>query len=271
VHAKARGVIHFKDLFTMVNLVSGVIAVHYIFYDEPRKAGYSVLAGYLFGDLLDGFVARATGTSNKFGAELDSMVDHFVHVVIPALIVASVYSDSGSEALGITACGVLVGAATIRHARLSAAKFDYPICWCGLPRTISGFGAMALVLSETFSDRVRSGHWIGFAIIFVLSMMNLMPIPYMTHRGHRALEPKVKFAVGSFLVTTTLAALIEPTYTFDVLLFWMVGYAVAGWVPLLPEERRQFRVEYAKWTEALAVKTVPARSRTKVSEATDAT
>ena len=39
-----------KDLFTLVNLLSGVVAVHYVAADQLNRAGYAVLVGYLGGD-----------------------------------------------------------------------------------------------------------------------------------------------------------------------------------------------------------------------------
>ena len=129
---------HLKDVFTLVNLLSGVVGVHYVVANQLRRAGYAVLVGYLGGDLPDGAVARLTGTGNRFGAEFDSIVDHFVHVVVPGLIVYSAYRQGGHELVGLFLMGTLVATATIRHARLAAERFDFPLCWCGLPRTISG-------------------------------------------------------------------------------------------------------------------------------------
>jgi phosphatidylglycerophosphate synthase len=127
---------HLKDLFTAVNLIAGIIAVHLVLDDKPRAAGFAVIIGFLFGDLLDGQVARLTSTSNRFGAELDSIVDHFVHVLVPGLIVFTIYNHAGHDQMGITAFGILVGMATLRHARLAAVRFDYPLCWCGALRDV---------------------------------------------------------------------------------------------------------------------------------------
>ena len=85
--------------------------------------------------------------------------------------------------------GTLVATATIRHARLAAEKFDFPLCWCGLPRTISGFAALSFPLSHdvlrreplALPDRRGRGH--------PLCLLKLVPIPYMTHRGQRAMQP----------------------------------------------------------------------------------
>lgn len=248
---------HLKDLFTLVNLVSGVIAVHFVLQGWPRTAGFTVIVGYLFGDLLDGQVARLTNTSNRFGAELDSIVDHFVHVVVPGIIIYTVYSDAGHEGLGLVALGVLVGTATIRHARLAAAKFDFPLCWCGLPRTISGFTAMSLALAKVVTDNLRHYYVPAFAAVMLLSVMNLVPIPYMTHRGHRAMQTWVKVLVGTFVVLPVIVFFVDRDRTFDVFLVFMLGYAFTGWVPVRRDERSAFWAEYRRWTAELAQKSNP--------------
>ncbi len=243
---------HLKDVFTLVNLVSGVIAVHFVIFGWPRTAGFTVVAGYLFGDLLDGQVARMTGKANRFGAELDSIVDHFVHVVVPGIILYSVYNDGGHELLGIIALGVLVGTATIRHARLAAAKFDFPLCWCGLPRTISGFTAMSLALAKTVTANFDTYYLPAFLVVVFLATLNLVPIPYMTHRGKRAMQGWVKFLVASFVVLPVVVFFVDRDRTFDVFLVFMLGYAFTGWIPVRADEREAFRAEYRRWSTELA-------------------
>ena len=249
---RSSGFFHLKDVFTLVNLVSGVVAVHFVLFGWPRTAGFTVVVGYLFGDLLDGQVARMTGTSNRFGAELDSIVDHFVHVVVPGIILYTVYSDAEHELLGLVALGVLVGSATIRHARLAAAKFDFPLCWCGLPRTISGFAAMSLALAKTVTDNLHDYYLPAFVAVILLSAMTLAPIPYMTHRGHRAMQPWAKALVGSFVVLPVVVFFVNRDRTFDVFLVFMLGYALTGWIPVRKDERVAFWVEYRRWSAELA-------------------
>ena len=55
-----------KDLFTLVNLLGGIFAIHFVAVGDPTYAGYALLAGFMLGDTLDGPVARLTGTANKF-------------------------------------------------------------------------------------------------------------------------------------------------------------------------------------------------------------
>ncbi|HEX2659274.1 MAG TPA: CDP-alcohol phosphatidyltransferase family protein, partial [Polyangia bacterium] len=71
-----------KDLFTIINLLGGVAGIIFVIHGQPRLAGLAVFAGYLFGDALDGMVARMTGTSNKFGSEFDTATDHFAQAIV---------------------------------------------------------------------------------------------------------------------------------------------------------------------------------------------
>jgi phosphatidylserine synthase len=239
-----------KDLFTLVNLLSGVVAVGYVVQGRPRAAGYAVLVGFLLGDILDGTVARRTGTANRFGAEFDSVTDHFVHVFVPGLVFYSVYQRSGHTAFGLVALGALIAGATIRHARFAAATFDYPLAWCGLPRTVSGFAALSYPLS-TFVTLGRGCYLFGCAVVVGLSVMNLVPVPYMTHRGRRAMQPYAKVAFGLYLLCAPLTFLLARRHTFDVFFVAMAVFAAGGWFPVHPDERREFRVEYRRWAAEL--------------------
>lgn len=237
-----------KDLFTLVNLLSGVIAIRFALDDRVRAAGCAVVVGFLGGDLLDGFVARRTGTGNTFGAEFDSATDHFVHVLVPSLILYTVYQNDGHGWLGLAIVAVLIGAATIRHARFAVERFDFPLCWCGLPRTIAGFAALSFPLSHLFFDDNPERYWTGFGVVLVLSLLTLLPVPYMTHRGERPMQLYVKVFVGLFMVTPAIVLALRPAYAFDVFFFWIAGFALFGWFPLSRSERRLFYTEYRRWS-----------------------
>ena len=90
-----------KDLFTLINLLGGVIAVRFIWEGNLELAGMALLGGYLLGDALDGPVARLTRTANQFGGEFDTATDHFVQAIVPAIIVYVVYARAGHGTLGV--------------------------------------------------------------------------------------------------------------------------------------------------------------------------
>ena len=239
-----------KDLFTLVNLLSGVAALGYVLDGKPRAAGYAVLVGFLLGDIVDGTVARRTGTANRFGAEFDAVTDHFVHVFVPGVVFFSVYQHGHHTDLGFVAAAALVTGATLRHAAFAAVRFDYPLCWCGLPRTVSGFAALSFALSTFLSH--DPSYALGCAVVVGLSALNLAPIPYLTHRGRRAMQPYVKVIVALWLVSAPVVFVVSRRHTFDVFFVAMLVFAAGGWVPVHPEERREFRVEYRRWAAELS-------------------
>jgi phosphatidylserine synthase len=240
-----------KDVFTLVNLLSGVVAVRFALAGHPRTAGCAVVVGYLGGDVLDGAVARLTRTGNRFGAEFDSITDHFVHVVVPALVLYTVYDRANHGWLGLACVAVLISAATIRHARLAVDRFSYP-CWCGLPRTIAGFAALSFPLSTWFFNDNPIRYWSGFAVVAVMSALTLLPIPYRNHRGAEPLALHLKVFVALFFVLPVVVLIVDRSYAFDVFFFFVAGYAATGWVPIGRDERRRFYVEYRRWAAEVA-------------------
>src|SRR5262249_51392007 len=214
---------------------------------QPLLAGYAVLAGYLVGDTLDGPIARLTHTANRFGSELDTATDHFVQAIVPGIIVFEVYATNGHRVAGFLLMGVIVTCATVRQALFTVARIGNPLIWCGLPRTVSGFACMSLVLAHTFRQAGAAAFPVGDVLIPVLSIMGLLPIPYMTHRGLRRMQTYVKLLILGFFVTPVLAFVVSRAYVFDVLFVLTYGYAGTAWFPIYPDERKAFFARYREW------------------------
>lgn len=240
-----------KDLFTMINVLGGVFGIYFAAIGDPAMAGYAILAGYFFGDALDGPVARLTKTGNRFGSEFDSAADHIGQGIAPAVVVFSAYRLGGHQIMGLMLMAALISTASIRQARFNVAKFDFPLTYCGLPRTVSGFIALAYPNSMLFKH-TSFGFEIGVVVIGAVAALNIVPIPYMTHRGKRAMQLWVKPLVLSFLVSPFIAFFVARAYTFDVMFIHALAYVAAGWLPVLPDERRAFYAEYRRWATLVA-------------------
>ncbi len=76
------------NIFTMLNLISGSIAVYYAF-EHPKNLIYSsILIGIsLIFDFLDGFTARLFHSTSDLGKQLDSLADLISFGLAPATIV----------------------------------------------------------------------------------------------------------------------------------------------------------------------------------------
>lgn len=233
-----------KDIFTTINLLGGIVAICLCVEREPYWAGVAVMLGYLLGDALDGWVARKLNTANQFGAEFDTIADHTSHVIAPAAIVYTVYRDvpllpsPWNEVLAIGLAASMVVAVSVRHARNIVAPVNYKGVWSGLPRSVLGFIAIGYV-NSTLAPHAPGGWWLGVVLIPALSLCTLTYLPFPSH--HRAHFWYTKVVIVICFTVTIGIVFVEPAFFFDVLFFWMTGYAMSSWLSLSPEERGAYR------------------------------
>ncbi len=240
-----------KDLFTIINLLGGVVGIHFALAGRLDYAGYAIFAGFVFGDALDGLVARATHTANRFGGEFDAAVDHLSQAIAPAIIVYCGFEGAGHLYLGLATMALLITTATIRQARFQVAPFRYPLTYAGLPRTVSGLVAISLPNSTLFFEYSVLSYPGAAALLAVIAALNLSPFPYMTHKG-RKLQGWTKPFVAAFLAGPFVLFFVAPDFVYDFLFVVTFGYALTAWIPLLPEERREYWAEYRRWSRELA-------------------
>ena len=229
-------------------MLGGAIAICLCVAGRPFEAGISVMCGYFFGDALDGWVARKLGTANKFGSEYDTIADHLAHAIAPATILYTVYatlplglSPLGNHLLAGALASCVMVSASIRHARNVVFSVEWKGAWAGLPRSVLGFVAIGLA-NGRLTPMIPGGHWTAIVLIPLFSAATLTYIPYPNHRMHRAHYPYVKVLIALFFVTSLGGLALYPAYVFDILFFWMFGYAAGSWVALTPAERAEFAV-----------------------------
>ena len=235
-----------KDLFTTINAMGGVVAICLCIEGQPFWAGVSMLLGYLFGDTLDGYVARKLGTSNRFGAEYDTIADHLSHCIAPGAIVYTVYRgvDLGfapwaQQALAIALGGSIMVTASIRHARNIVRPIEVKGIWAGLPRTVLGFLAVAYVNAQ-LAPHLPGGYWFGVVLIPASCVVALTYLPFPSHRMARGHFGYVRVAILAAFVTTISIGVMYPGFVFDLLLFWMLGYSLGSWRSMTNEELKTY-------------------------------
>jgi CDP-diacylglycerol--serine O-phosphatidyltransferase len=268
----ARRMFGVKDLFTSVNALSGVFAIYFCIKGHPLWASYSFLVGYA-ADCVDGLVARATKSGNRFGAEFDTAADFVAQAVAPAFVVYSLYAQSaerlgvsafGAEIVGLFLASALVLAATIRQARNTVRPIAVDFCWVGLPRNVASFVLLGFSNSVFFS-RLPGGLWLGIPLVLLVAAAELSNFPFMSHHGRKQFLHAKILLIG-FFVTTPAAVLFFPRYAWDVVFFWTAGYAAGSWTVMTPEERQQVRDAVALAKEKL-VREETARIREKEAAA----
>lgn len=73
------------NTLTLLNLLSGLIALLFVIQLEFEMAFYAVCLGIFF-DFFDGFAARLLNVQSRLGLELDSLADMVTSGVVPGLV-----------------------------------------------------------------------------------------------------------------------------------------------------------------------------------------
>ena len=73
------------NLFTLLNLLSGIIGVMFALTDKLVEATFLVFLGIFF-DFFDGFFARKFNVQGELGKQLDSLADMVTSGVVPGLV-----------------------------------------------------------------------------------------------------------------------------------------------------------------------------------------
>lgn len=191
------------NLFTLLNLVFGCIAVIYIFKDDgflytnapgSFSMGLIVAGVYIFlaavVDFLDGFVARLFKASSDMGAQLDSLADAVTFGVAPGMILYRLLQlalfkaglPSGDiwyllPALLIPCCAVW------RLARFNLDK-EQTYYFKGVPTPAAGLTVASLpfIINTTNSqaEASLSNPYVLYAIIAVISFLMISNIPLIS-------------------------------------------------------------------------------------------
>jgi len=80
------------NLFTMLNLFCGCVALVMVADNNPEYALFFVALGIFF-DFFDGFFARKFGVAGPLGVQLDSLADIVTSGVVPGFVMYSLFSD----------------------------------------------------------------------------------------------------------------------------------------------------------------------------------
>src|SRR5262245_45247425 len=115
-----RGVAILPSLFTTGNLFLGFWAIIKTLHGEYSEAA-PLIAWAIVLDLLDGRIARMTGTASEFGGELDSLADVISFGVAPGVLAYS-WGFASLEKVGWLAAFLFVVCGALRLARFNVQR-----------------------------------------------------------------------------------------------------------------------------------------------------
>ena len=136
---RLRNLIKIADIFTLINIIFGLIAIFFTIQENYNLAIASLFIAVIF-DFIDGRIARYLKQQNTFGKELDSLADTISFGVAPAIFGFSLIQTP----LAIFAFMVFLFAGVLRLARynLMHVKESFE----GMPITLNGIIIPAIYL-----------------------------------------------------------------------------------------------------------------------------
>ena len=177
---KRRGFYLIPSLFTVANIFCGFLSIVASSRGQFERAAILILIA-IFADVLDGRIARLTGTVTQFGKEFDSLADVTSFGVAPALL-AFQWGLWDVPRVGMAVAFLFLVAGSIRLARFSSTHSD-SLDFIGLPIP-AGAGSISMLVLTSPSP-VTHPAFIPVVVAFVLGLSLLMVsnLPYPSFKG----------------------------------------------------------------------------------------
>jgi CDP-diacylglycerol---serine O-phosphatidyltransferase len=226
------------SIFTMMNLLSGCMAILLSFHDIALAGLMILLAGFF--DFADGMAARLFNAYSEFGRELDSLADMVSFGVAPSFIlfhllkmsliiinpVFSLELLSGTEIVVLASSFLPAVFASIRLAKFNMSADEKS--FKGLPSPASGifFASLGFIVLTTDTAWLRMFlldlHFL-LGINIVISVLMVLPVRMFT----------IKFENLGFSDNKLRYVFILPSFLAFV--YWGIGAvpAITAWYILL--------------------------------------
>ena len=232
-----KGIYILPNLFTTGSLFAGFYGMVATMAGEFKTAAIWILVSSVF-DGLDGKVARATGTTSKFGVEYDSLADLVAFGVAPGLLMYS-WALKPFGRLGWLAAFLFVVCGALRLARFNVQVNTVESKrFVGLP-----IPAAASMVSSTvilFSHFGWPSSYKKLAIlilIYCLAFLMVSNIKYYSFKDPEMIKRQpFGFLVLAVLLLIVIAA--EPAVMTFVLFICYVASGPVGFVVTWPRRRR---------------------------------
>ena len=221
---RQRTYINVPNLFTALNIFCGFLSVLQTIEGNYTTAAWLIFFAAVF-DALDGRIARATGQSNEFGLQMDSLGDVISSGLAPAVLVYTVQLKSLHPPVGLILAFFPVLFAAFRLARFNVftlsegKKSDY----LGLPAPMAGVTlASCVILYQSVQWDLLLRMLVGLVPVVSLLMASTihyegMPRFSIREKGFNRLKLILFFVI-------TALFLIYPDYVlFPVMIFYILA------------------------------------------------
>jgi CDP-diacylglycerol--serine O-phosphatidyltransferase len=226
------GVSLLPSLFTLANLFCGWSCIVYAMRGELETAAPFIGVAIVL-DMLDGRIARMTGTATEFGLQLDSLADLVSFGMAPAVL-AYAWGLAPLGRLGWAVGFLFVTAAALRLARFNIQKVSDKRYFVGLASPAAG----ALIASTVFYYPVGLPEKpLAFVAVPLVLVPALLMVSTIRFRSFKTIDIGVRRRYQSLIVLAAGLALMV-TYPHEVLLVMAYVYLASAFVGLAIQKIR---------------------------------
>ena len=214
-----RGVYLLPSLFTLANMFCGYACIVYAMRGEFVTAAPFIGLAIVV-DMLDGRIARMTGTTSPFGVEFDSLADIISFGVAPAIL-AFAWGLHPLGRLGWAAGFIFVAAAAVRLARfnIQAGSHDKRY-FVGMPSPAAAAVPAATVYAYPWGFDSSAEAVPVLAMVIVPALLMVSTIRFRSFKNidlrvRRSYPVLILFAVGlALLVANPPLVLVVAAYAY---------------------------------------------------------
>jgi CDP-diacylglycerol--serine O-phosphatidyltransferase len=230
-----RGFYLIPSLFTVANMFCGFLSIVESTRGHFGRSAVLILVA-IFADVLDGRIARLTGTATAFGESYDSLADVVSFGVAPAVL-SYQWGLSEVHRIGMAVVFLFLVAGSIRLARFSAKNSD-SVDFIGLPIP-AGAGAIAMLVLMSPTP-VTHPAFIPVVVAFVLGLSLLM-VSNLPYKSFKNVNLRRKWPAPTLFLIALVFSLI--TLTPHVLSLLAAIYILSAPVAVLTGRTRRHRTK----------------------------
>ncbi len=192
------------NIFTALNMACGFLSIIFSWRGEFYQASIILVLGSFF-DMVDGRVARMTGTESSFGEQFDSLSDLISFGMAPAFMVYNAFFISYGR-LGVIISFIFLLAGALRLARFNAnlekVSSDY---FQGLPIPSGAWGIVGYVLWAEQFPFLMENVYIAIPFVVFYAFLLISNIPFASFKSSTwVMEHKKRSLLLIFLLLIAL-------------------------------------------------------------------
>ncbi len=233
-----KGIYLIPSILTLSSIFLSFTAVIKVirYYSEPTHYNLIFQAGFLIGvaavlDLLDGKVARMTGTTSDFGFQLDSLADVLSFGISPAILAyAWVLHEFNRIGWLVAFIYLACGAARLARFNVIADKEDKRF-FVGLP--IPAAAAVIASAAVLFPDIKKINY--GAYIILVLTLLvSYLMVSKIRYRSFKEVDLRQRLPVKFFLLIIAFFTIIAINWrlmAFICIILYLLSGVLSRYLP----------------------------------------